>query len=157
MMILLIPILFSVRAAISILTLFYKISTITNLLRMITWFDQGYNSITSQISAWTDIILCDLIAWILSSRLGNFVWMVGAMIFSILFWCPIAIYAFYKSVYDFGPVQRSLWEILTEPVPPERYYVEDQARFLPRPVPRKVCRNKKIFKVKVEPLLLLQR
>ena len=38
----------------------------------------------------------------------------------MLFGVPIVFYAFFKSVYDFGPKhyrQRGLWEIITEPVP----------------------------------------
>ena len=40
--------------------------------------------------------------------------------FYTFFGIPIVIYAFFKSVYDFGPKQyrkRGLWEIITQPVP----------------------------------------
>ena len=101
------------------------------------------------------------------SWVGSLSWMLLSSTFSIVFCVPIAFYAFYKSVYDFGPIQRSLWEILTENIPREGYYVErqphnnsykpPQKRITARPVSRKSLRNKRIRNVRAQPLLLFQR
>ena len=104
------------------------------------------------------------------------------MMLCIVFCRPIASYSFFKSLYDFGPVQHSLLEILVEPVPPEEYYGDkcsepsgffkaqqkmnhktlhllrlNRKRIIARPVPQKVLRNKRIRVEEAQPLLLCQR
>ena len=182
MVYLLIPILFSVRAAIFILLLLYKTFKPTNLLRTLTWLDQSYDDLTHQASGWSWIFLCDLLGWFLSTRIGQFLWMLFSMVLSIVFCGPIVFYAFFRSVYNFGPVRRSLREILVDPVPPEEYYVNEsnetsgtfkarqmmnrknlrrlrieRKRIIARPVPRKVLRNKRIRVEEAQPLLIFQR
>ena len=182
MVYLLIPILFSVWAAIFILLLLYKTFKPTHLLRTLTWLDQSYDDLTHQASGWSWIFLCDLLGWFLSTRIGQFLWMLFSMMLSIVFCGPIVFYAFFRSVYNFGPVRRSLWEILVDPVPPEEYYVNEsnetsgtfkarqmmnrknlrrlrieRKRIIARPVPRKVLRNKRIRVEEAQPLLIFQR
>ena len=160
---LMIPFLFSIRAAISILMIMYTIFTPSNFLCTLIWLDQTYDSLAYQLAEWMDILACDCFLWLLMSWIGPMFWILLSSTFSVVFCIPIAFYAFYKSVYDFGPIQRSLWEILTENVPQEEYYVDKeyhkpftiphQKRFTTRPVSRKSLWNKRIHVVCAQPFI----
>ena len=96
------PIIFSIRAAISILLLLRVLSIHT------FWFSID---LIQELYQWSRFL-----SWIwLFSYTGRFWW----SIFQIVFVIPITLYTFFWSVYDFGPRhrKRSLLDILRNPVP----------------------------------------
>jgi len=95
------PIIFSIRAAISILLLFQVLSVCT------FWFTID---LVQDIYQWSRFL-----SWIaISSYTGQFWW----SIFQVLFIVPITLYTFFRTVYDFGPkhCKRSHFNILRNPV-----------------------------------------
>ena len=86
-------------------------------------------------------------------------------IFYAIFGVPIVFWSFYKSVYNFGPEhmpKRSFLGILKQPVPSEQNQDTKKVRrrswagcklgrmsFRPRPISRKITRNKKLQDKKV--------
>ena len=102
MEIFLFPIIFSIRAAISILLLLRVLSIFT------FWFAID---LVQDLYQWSRFI-----SWIaISSYTGRFWWPILQVIFVV----PITLYTFFWSVYDFGPkhCKRSLFDILRNPVP----------------------------------------
>ena len=102
MEIFLFPIIFSIRAAISILLLLRVLSIFT------FWFAID---LVQDLYQWSRFI-----SWIaISSYTGRFWWSILQVIFVV----PIMLYTFFWSVYDFGPKhrKRSLFDILRNPVP----------------------------------------
>ncbi len=102
MEIFLFPIIFSIRAAISILLLLRVLSIFT------FWFAID---LVQDLYQWSRFI-----SWIaISSYTGRFWWSILQVIFVV----PITLYTFFWSVYDFGPKhrKRSLFDILRNPVP----------------------------------------
>jgi hypothetical protein len=103
----LLPIIFSVRAAISILLLLQAILSRDNLLH----FAVTTTQVIHQVFHWMGFLL-----WLFfQSYTGRF-WL------SILRWIfivPIILFTFFRNIYNFGPkhCKRSLFEILRNPVP----------------------------------------
>ncbi len=113
---LLIPLIFSIWAAISTLLLLVTLCTPLNCIRMIA-------------SAW--LLFMQTIYWlgfllriIMVSLPGRILWWLIAVVTGPFLLGPIALYTFFKSVYNFGPSHRhrSIWEMLMQPVPDESYY-----------------------------------
>jgi hypothetical protein len=102
MEIFLFPIIFSIRAAISILLLLRVLSIFTFRFAI---------DLVQDLHQWSRFI-----SWIaISSYTGRFWWSILQVIFVV----PITLYTFFWSVYDFGPKhrKRSLFDILWNPVP----------------------------------------
>ena len=102
MEIFLFPIIFSIRAAISILLLLRVLSIFTFRFAI---------DLVQDLYQWSCFI-----SWIaISSYIGRFWWSILQVIFVV----PITLYTFFWSVYDFGPKhrKRSLFDILRNPVP----------------------------------------
>jgi hypothetical protein len=103
----LLPIIFSVRAAISILLLLQAIISRDNLLH----FAATTTQVIHQVFHWMGFLL----RLFFHSYTGRF-W------FSILRWIfivPIILFTFFRNIYNFSPKhrKRSLFEILHNPVP----------------------------------------
>ena len=103
----LLPIIFSVRAAISILLLLQAIISRDNLLH----FAVTTTQVIHQVFHWMGFLL----RFFFHSYTGRF-WL------SILRWIfivPIILCTFFRNIYNFGPKhrKRSLFEILSNPVP----------------------------------------
>jgi hypothetical protein len=105
----LIPIIFLIQAAISILL----------LLRVIFYYARSASlsvivylfGILQESIRWTGFL-----TWIaIISRMGRFMW----SLIQVFFIVPITIYTFFRGVYDFGPKHRKrmLFDILLNPVP----------------------------------------
>ena len=102
MEIFLFPIIFSIRAAISILLLLQVLSIFTFQFAI---------DLVQNLYQWSRFI-----SWIaISSYTGRFWW----SIFRVIFVVPITLYTFFRTIYDFGPKHRkqSLFDILRNPVP----------------------------------------
>ena len=89
-------------------------------------------------------------SWIISSPIG---WLPRIFIWwplQLILCGPIALYSFFKGVYEFGPAhrQRSLWQILMQPEPPAEFWITQQDhtvhRYNPNPVSRRVMRDKRV-------------
>ena len=106
----LIPIIFLIRAAISILLLLrviFSVRTVSFLVGLIV----SSVGILQESIRWTGFI-----TWIaITSRMGRFMW----SLIQVFFIVPITIYTFFRGVYDFGPKhrKRTLFDILLNPVP----------------------------------------
>ena len=103
----LLPIMFSVRAAISILLLLQSIVSRENLLH----FTAITTQVIHQVFHWMGFLL----RFFFHSYTGRF-WL------AILHWIfivPIVLFTFFRNIYNFGPkhCKRSLFEILSNPVP----------------------------------------
>jgi hypothetical protein len=114
MNIFLLPIIFLIQPAISILLLLrviFSIHTAKRTVSFLVGFSVGSVGILHESNLWT----CFL-SWIaISSRVGHFLW----SLIQVFFIIPITIYTFFKGVYDFGPksCRRSFFDILSNPVP----------------------------------------
>jgi hypothetical protein len=110
----LLPIIFSIQAAISILLflrVIFSIHTAKCTVSFLVGLSVGSVEILHESILWT----CFL-SWIaISSRIGRFL---GSLI-QVFFIIPIPIYTFFRGVYDFGPksCRRSFFDILSNPVP----------------------------------------
>ena len=106
----LIPIIFLIRAAISILLLLrviFSVRTVSFLVGLIV----SSVGILQESIRWTGFI-----TWIaITSQMGRFIWSLIQVFFTV----PITIYIFFWGVYDFGPKhrKRTLFDILLNPVP----------------------------------------
>ena len=88
---------------------------------------------------------------IFSTLFGRVLWNLLMIPFYLLFCGPIALYSFFRSVYNFGPDhrKRSLISILLEPVPPEEHYhTSDNGKgriyHSANVSPRKILRNRRM-------------
>ena len=145
------PLTFFTRAAILLPGLLY-----TTLLWILTtkWFDCIFDALAHETIGWS---MC-AIGWLLhimeiffSTLFGRVLWNLLMILFYLLFCGPIALYSFFKSVYNFGPDhrKRSLISILLEPVPPEEHYhTPDDGKgrtyHSANVIPRKVLRNRRL-------------
>ena len=106
----LIPIIFLIRAAISILLLLrviFSVRTVSFLVGLIV----SSVGILHESNRWTGFL-----TWIaITSRMGRFMW----SLIQVFFIVPNTIYTFFRGVYDFGPKhhKRTLFDILLNPVP----------------------------------------
>ena len=106
----LIPIIFSIRAAISILFLLrviFSVCTVSFLVGLIV----SSIGILHESIQWTGFL-----TWIaITSRMGRLMW----SLIQVFFIVPITIYTFFRGVYDFGPkcCKRTFIDILLNPVP----------------------------------------
>lgn len=92
----------------------------TLFLSLLSRLDTTYDSISQQLSTWFFFII-----WcFLNCPLGQILRLFASALFYTIFGGPIAIYALFKSVYEFGPEhrRRGLFEILRSPVPPANAY-----------------------------------
>ena len=87
----------------------------------------------------------------MTSRVGQILWPIISLPMYILLCGPIALYIFFKHVYEFGPEhrRRPISQILFQPVPPKETGIQLDSgkrvtRFLPNPVPRIVARNTRL-------------
>jgi len=99
-------IVFSIRAAITSLDYIRIFLTIYNMIHSIMWIERTRDELILQIAQWLIFVI-----WLFfTSAFGRIVWSIILIPFYTLFGGPIALYAFFKSVYDFGPehCQRSL-------------------------------------------------
>jgi hypothetical protein len=106
----LIPIIFLIWAAISILLLLrviFSVRTVSFLVGLIV----SLVGILHESIRWTGFLTRIAI----TSRMGRFMWSL-IQVFLII---PITIYTFFRGVYDFGPKsrKRTLFDILLNPVP----------------------------------------
>ena len=105
------PIIFLIRAAISILLLlraFFLFCTVKTFIDFLFGIIQDFYQ-------WMRFI-----SWIaISNYTGCFWWMVHQLIFKVVFIIPITFHGFFWYVYNFGPkhCKRSLYDILLNPVP----------------------------------------
>jgi hypothetical protein len=109
------PIIFSIRAAISILLLLQDFF----LFRTVKTFIDFLFRIIQDFYQWMRFI-----SWIaISSYTGHFWWMVLQLILQVVFIVPITFHGFFWYVYNFGPEhrKRSLYDILLNPVPGEEF------------------------------------
>ena len=110
MNIFLIPIIFLIRAAISILLLLrviFSVRTVSFLVGLIV----SLVRMLHESNRWTGFL-----TWIaITSQMGRFMW----SFIQVFFIVPITIYTFFRGVYDFGPKhhKRTLFDILLNPVP----------------------------------------
>ena len=106
----LLPIIFLIRAAISILLLLRVIFS-----KRTVSFLVGLHVILAEIlheSVWW----IGFLTWIaITSRMGRLMW----SLIQVFFIVPITIYTFFRGVYDFGPkcCKRTFIDILLNPVP----------------------------------------
>ena len=106
----LIPIIFLIRAAISILLLLRVIFSVRTV-RFLVGLTVSSVGILQESIRWTGFL-----TWIaITSRMGRFMW----SLIQVFFIVPITIYTFFRGVYDFGPKhrKRTLFDILLNPVP----------------------------------------
>ena len=103
----LLPFIFSIRAAISILLLLQLI-----ILPAMMLFPA---SLIKQAIQW----LLFVVILFLTTKFGRALWLILSTDLCIVFIVPIVFYTFYKSIYDFGPAhrKRSFIDILSQPVP----------------------------------------
>ena len=103
----LLPFIFSIRAAISILLLLQQ-----TILPAIILFTA---SLFKQAIQW----LLFVVNLFLTTKFGRAIWSIISTVLCIVFIVPIVFYTFYKSIYDFGPAHRkqSFIDILSQPVP----------------------------------------
>jgi hypothetical protein len=109
------PIIFSIRAAISILLLLWAFLS----LRMAKTFVEFLFGIIQELYQWIWFI-----SWItMSSYTGCFWWMILQVIFKVIFIVPLIFHGFFWYVYDFGPKhhKRSLYDILMNLIPGEEF------------------------------------
>jgi hypothetical protein len=106
----LIPIIFLIRAAISILLLLRVIFLVRTVSFLVCLIVSSVGILQESIR-WTGFL-----TWIaITSRVGCFMW----SLIQVFFIVPITIYTFFWGVYDFGPkhCKRTLFDILLNPVP----------------------------------------
>ena len=103
----LLPFIFSIRAAISILLLLHR-----TILPAIIQFTA---SLFKQAIQW----LLFVVNLFLTAKFGRAIWSIIPTVLCIVFIVPIVFYTFYKSIYDFGPAhrKRSFIDILSQPAP----------------------------------------
>ena len=103
----LLPFIFSIRAAISILLLLQLI-----ILPAMMLFPA---SLIKQAIQW----LLFVVILFLTTKFGRALWLILSTDLCIVFIVLIVFYTFYKSIYDFGPAhrKRSFIDILSQPVP----------------------------------------
>ena len=82
------------------------------------WLNITYDQVQFQAMTW--------FYYIFGLLLGSWLGYVPLLVLRILCCGPIALYLFYKGIYNFGPdhQKRSLWTILTQPVPDSTFYEE---------------------------------
>jgi hypothetical protein len=110
----LLPIVFLIRAAISILLLLRVIFSL-HMAKCTVSFFVGFSADSVGILHESIVCTCFL-SWIaISSWIGRFLW----SLIQVYFIIPITIYIFFRGVYDFGPksCRRSFFDILYNPVP----------------------------------------
>ena len=89
------------------------------MIHSIMWIERTRDELILQIAQWLIFVI-----WLFfTSAFGRIVWSIILIPFYTLFGGPIALYAFFKSVYDFGPEhrQRSLYHIISQPVPSKEW------------------------------------
>jgi hypothetical protein len=103
----LLPFIFSIQAAISILLLIQWIILPKMMLLTASLFKQAIQ--------W----LLFVMNLFLTTKFGQTLWSIISTVLCIVFIVPIVFYTFYKSIYDFGPAHRkwSFIDILSQPVP----------------------------------------
>jgi len=135
----LLPFIFSIRAAISILLLLQQIILPAMMLFMV--------SLIKQATQWFFFV----VNLFLTTTFGQALWSIISTVLCIVFIVPITFYTFYKSIYDFGPAHRkqSFIDILSQPVPgiefEEQYddsNFHSRRRFHHKMVNRRLLRNK---------------
>ncbi len=102
----LLPFIFSIQAAISILLLLQQIILPATILFTV--------SLIKQAIQW----LLFVVNLFLTTMFGRALWSIISMVLCIVFIVLIVFYTFYKSIYDFGPkhCKQSFIDILSQPV-----------------------------------------
>ena len=144
---LLIPIIFSIRAAITTLLLIKTIFSPSTIAGIFRFVDQSFDSLHEQCAEWFFFILWACMFSCVGRWIGSFLW----TIFCVLFCGPLALWAFYKHCNNFGPshTHRSLSQILRSPVPPQEFYYANNSDTRlneytwANPVARKIMRSKR--------------
>ena len=135
----LLPFIFSIRVAISILLLLQRI-----ILPAMMLFTA---SLIKQTTQW----LLFVVNLFLTTTFGRALWSIISTVLCIVFIVPITFYTFYKSIYDFGPAhrKRSFIDILSQPVPGVEFEeqhddsnLHSRRRFHHKIVSRRLLRNK---------------
>ena len=121
LLMLFIPFIFLCRAATIILNTL-KIMKISHVMRTIESVDRLKDNLSDQLESWFWLILWRALSSNLVIAAHATITKVATLLIYAIFGVPIVFYAFFKSVYDFGPAnvpKRSLLEIIRNPVPPE--------------------------------------
>jgi hypothetical protein len=107
----LLPLIFSLRAAISFLLLFKVIFTWCNIIWFIHYLFQSSHSGIYQVIQWIGFLLYIFI----TGYSGHFWYLILQCIFIM----PITLFTFFQHSYNFGSndCKRSLFDILSNPVP----------------------------------------
>jgi len=103
----LLPFIFSIRAAITLLLLLQQIILPATMRFTASFIKQAFQWFLFVVNLF------------LTTKFGRTLWSIFLTVLCIVFIVPIVFYTFYKSIYDFGPKHRkqSFIDILSQPVP----------------------------------------
>ena len=138
-----------------------KIMKISYLVRTMRNIDLLKDNASNQLELWFWLIFWRTLLSTSVIAMQAMITKITKLLIYAIFGVPIVFYAFFKSVYDFGPAnvrKRSFFEIIKNPVPPAFESNQNGKPkwrpasatsttprcYRPRPVPRKLCRSKKL-------------